>query len=285
MRQARFSAIPDPPLTHSMLEIPMKTCLALAACLGCAFAEEAAWLKIATQPATWNDALIVANPRQTAFVLDSPAETRLRGFVLPSPLRRVFAEDQIRRQVAEFFTILPRPDEVELKIEWLDKDERAADHSRSIHPKDGRVRSVHRIGQTTITRTAVATGEDDAIFIHLLADQPGALSFRVTLGGPPAAEARIEDRRQLILPAGPGHLAAQVWVLPFESDVASEGNSITVRGEGEALIVWNFAPGKAHDTTLATLGMRYDPGYLPPNPAKIWQGILGTLRKSAENSP
>lgn len=285
MRQARFSAILDRQLRRDMLEIPIKTCLALAASLCCASAEDAVWLKIVAEPATWSDALVVANPRQTGFVLDSPAQTRLRGFELASPLTRVFAEDEIRRQVADFFTILPRPDEVTLKIDWLDKDGRAAGFTRSIHPKDGRIRSVQRVGQTTITRTVVAGGEDDAIFIHLLADQPGALSFRVTLGGPPAANARIEDRRQLILPAGAGHPAAHVWVLPFESDVAGEGNSITVRGEGEALIVWNFAAGKALDTTLANLGTRYDPGHLPPDPAKIWQGILGTQLKSAENSP
>ena len=263
----------------------MKICLTLAACLSCASAEDTEWLKITAEPATWSDALVVANPRQAAFVLDSPAQTRLRGFVPASPLARVFAENEIRRQVADFFAILPRPDEVGLKIDWLDKDGRAAGFTRSIHPKHGRIRSVQRVGQTTITRTVIAAGDEAAIFIHFIADQPGALSFRVTLGGPPAAEARIEDRRQLILPAGADHLAAHVWVLTFESDVASEGNSITVRGEGEALIVWNFAAGKTLDTTLANLGARYDPGHLPPNPAKIWQGIQRTLGKSTENSP
>lgn len=268
-----------------MLKIPTEICLTLAACLSCSFAEDAEWLKIAAEPATWSDALIVASPRQAAFILDSPAQTRLRGFVLAAPPARVFGEKEIRRQVADISTTLPRPDEVALKIDWLGNDARAAGFIRSIHPQDGRIRSVQRVGQTTITRTVVAAGEDGAIFIHLLADQPGALSFRVTLGGPPAVEARIEDRRQLILPAGAGHPAAHVWVLPFESDVASEGNSITVRGEGEALIVWNFGAGKPLDTTLARLGTRHDPGHLPPNPAKIWQGILGTQPKSAENSP
>lgn len=268
-----------------MLEIPMKTCLALAACVGCATADEVDWLKIAAEPASWSNALIVANPLRAAFVLDSPAQTRLRGFMLAAPLARAFTENEIRRQVAGFFKIIPRQDEVDLKIEWLDKDGVAAGFTRAIQPRKLRIRSVHQLGSTTITRTVIATGEDDAIFIHLVADQPGALSFRVTLSGPPASQARIEDRRQLILPAEAGRLAAHLWVLPFESDVASEGRSITVRGEGEALIVWNYATGKPLDATLSKLGTRYDPGHNPPDPAKIWQGVVATLAKSAENSP
>ena len=268
-----------------MLPVSMKSCLALVAGVSCATAGEVAWLDIAAEPASWSDALIVANSRRVAFVLDSLAQTQLRGFMLATPLAQAFPEHEIRSQVADFFRILPRPDEVVLNIDWLDRDGAAIGFTRSICSKEAAIRSVHRVGKTTITRTVIAAGGDDAIFIHLIADQPGALSFRVTLSGPPASEARIEDRRQLILPAGAGHPGAHVWVLPFESDVAREGHFITVRGEGEALIVWNYGIGKPLDATLSRLGTRYDPGHTPPDPAKIWQGVLGTLDKSAENSP
>ncbi len=249
--------------------------LALVVCLGCVCADEAGWVKIDAATAAWSDALVVADPHRAALVLDSPGQTQLRGFIPPA--------DGIGRQVADFLQILPRQEEVGLRIDWLDKSE-VADFTRSLHSKDARVvRSAHRVGRTTITRTV--TCGDEAIFVHLIADQPGALSFRVTLLGSRESEVRIEDRRQLILPADAGRLAGHVWVLPFESDVATGGRSITVRGEGEALIVWNFAAGKPLDATFAKLGDRYDPGQVPSDPTKIWRGVLESLRKSTENSP
>ena len=268
-----------------MLKLILENCLALVACLGCAAAEEVAWLKIAAAPSAWSDASITANPQRAAFVLDSPTQTQLRGFVLAAPLLRAVTEPEMRGRVADFFKIQPRQDEVNLTIAWLNLEGLVAGFARAICPMDGRVQSVHKVGNTTITRTLIAPRDEDAIFIHLIADQPGALSFCVTLGGTAAADARIEDRRQLILPAGIGRLAAHVWVLPFESDVASEGHSISVRGEGEALIVWNYAVGKPLAATLSQLGTRYDPGHNPPDPAKIWHGVLANHLKSAENSP
>ena len=268
-----------------MWKLTLDCSLALGACLECAAANEVAWCKIAAAPSTWSDAAITANPQRATLVLDSPAQTQLRGFLLAAPLARAVTEPEIRGQVAGFSKILPRQDEVDLKIDWLSPVSEVAGFTRAISPTDGRIRSVHQVGKTTITRTLFAARDECAIFIHLIADQPGALSFQVTLGGASAADARIEDRRQLILPAGKGRFAAHVWVLPFESDVASEGHSISVRGEGEALIVWNYAVAKPLAATLADLGSRYDPGHNPPDPAKIWQGILGSLGKSAENSP
>ncbi len=268
-----------------MVKVAFENCLALVVCLGCATAEEVAWLNIAAEPSTWSDAAITANSQRATFVLDSPTQTQLRGFVLAAPLFRAVTEPAMRRQMADFFKILPLHGEVDLKITWLNQEGVVAAFTRSFCPTDGRVQSVHKAGNTTITRTVIAARADDAIFIHLIADQPGALSFRVTLGGSETAGARIEDRRQLILPAGKGRLAACIWVLPFESDVASEGHSISVRGEGEALIVWNYAVGKPPDATWTQLGTRYDPGHNPPDPAKIWHGVLANHLKSTENSP
>ena len=265
-----------------MLPIPIITCLALAACMTCANGDEAPWLKVAAAPVAWSDATVIAHQQRLAFVLDSPAQTQLRGFLL----KREMPVPDIAKQAADLLETLPRPEESVLTIDWLGNTGANEGFTRDIHPQSLGTRSVHRVENTTITRTVLAGIADDVMLIHFIADQPGALSFRVTLGGAAQnADVRIEDRRQLILGPKAGQLGAHVWVLPFESDVASEGNTITVRGEGEALIVWNFAVGKPPEATLSNLGARYDAGHNPPNPAKIWQGALETLGKACENSP
>ncbi len=160
-----------------------------------------------------------------------------------------------------------QPPGAELRIDFPPGEAAATGFERFFRAPTGPVRSRYRILKTTLTRTVLV--RENVVFIHLIADQPGALSLRVMLDG-----ARIEDRRQLISPA------AHVWVLPFESDVATEGQSISVTGEGEALVIWVFGEGE-HAATLARLGARHDPGHNPPNPAKIWAGVSA----SVENSP
>lgn len=160
-----------------------------------------------------------------------------------------------------------QPSGAELLIDFPPGEAPATGFERFFQAHTGQVCSRYRILRTTLTRTVRV--QENVVFIHLIADQPGALSFRVTLEG-----ARIEDRRQLISPV------AHVWVLPFESDVATEGRSISVTGEGEALVIWVFGAG-GRAATLARLGARHDPGHNPPNPAKIWAGVSA----SGENSP
>ena len=200
-------------------------------------------------------------------------------------LRRFDDEYSIDVQSA---SILFRPH----KIEWLFGDSKPVGFKRTFQPLAGIARSTHQIGSTTITRTVIAAEEEDAVFIHLIADQPGALSFRVTFGISGEGEAKIEDRRRFVRPAvadQPDSLGAEVWVLPFESDVATEDDSIAVRGEGEAMILIAYAAARETTLplaeTLARLGKRYDPGHLPPDPSKIWHGVLANHLKSAENSP
>ena len=83
---------------------------------------------------------------------------------------------------------------------------------------------------------------------------------------------------------------AQILELRLDAlDVEPDGRSVTVRGEGEALIVWNFSPGKATAAELAgtwaRLAARHDPGHTPPDVSKVWHGVLEAHLKSAENSP
>jgi hypothetical protein len=255
-----------------------KTLLLAAAIAPLAMAAGPEWLEMAPVATEWKVAAPALDGKRAALVLDTPALTRLRAAVFPVPL--TLTADLLGR-----FSDTP---ETSLKIEWLDGVAPADGFTRFFHRTDGRVQSRSRLGDTTITRTVIASDRDQAVFIHLLANKPGALSFRVTLETQSGAVFRIQDRRQLISsPAG--GLASHVWVLPFESDVATEGHGIAVRGEGEALVIWSFATGTEAPESLAKilakLGERHDPGHSPPDPAKIWHGLLEARLKSIENSP
>lgn len=245
-------------------------------------AEKDGWVETAGEATAWEKSLPVWNMRRAVLVLDSPALTRLRGMILPNPLPKV--EMAWEKRAADLLGNFKPENESGLVIEWLGADP-VQDFARAWQQGGGQVRSVCRAGSTTITRTVLASAADDALFIHLLADQPGALSFRVSI---PAAGVRSEDRRQLLATPDTGP-ASHVWVIPFESDVEPDGRSVTVRGEGEALIVWNFSPGKATAAELAgiwaRLAVRHDPDHTPPDVSKVWHGLLETHMKSVENSP
>ncbi|MEO5915518.1 MAG: hypothetical protein ABIS50_14895 [Luteolibacter sp.] len=268
------------------MESVLKFLLILASCLSLAAKEEDGWMEIGGASEVWTDALPVWNQKRAALVLDSPAKTRLRAAFLPAPFsgKKAGLEDRAN----ELLGIFEKQKDAVFTIDWLGEAPSAVGFERAVHVGDGRVRSVSRAGTTSITRTVICSRADDAVFIHLIANQPGALSFKVTLGAEAGGKVKIEDRRQLILTPQEG-LASHAWVLPFESDVTPDGDSIVVKGEGEALIVWNYAgqnaPAGAISRTLQQLGERYDPGDVPPNPAKIWQGVLASHLKSIENSP
>lgn len=212
---------------------------------------------------------------RTLLLLDTPEHTSLRG-------------DTSRREKTPQIPALPPPTDnhVGLTIDWLNR-EAVTDFQRSRHPATGIVRNTCRIGSAKITRT-VLVDTDGTVFIHLLASLPGALSFRVSLGVTGGGEARIEDRRELVLTTADG-ISAHVWVIPFEADVAPDGNSIIVRGEGEALILLSYAAGPEAAKSLAmtwkTLGDRHDPGNDTPDPTRVWREVLRQTRESIENSP
>lgn len=261
-------------------------CLAVAMSPGTTHAVEP--LLIPGNGSLWEEAVPVSNKSLRAYLLDAPSQTQVKGFIRP-PAGAAVTAAEVRTEVVEFFQ-KPVPEErVDLRIDWTLGDAVPKDFTRTLDVERGIARSRFRVGMTTITRTVLASAEDEAVFIHLLANQPGALSFRVSVECAGTVQ-RMEDRRQMILtPEKPEALGAHVWVLPFESDVETVGKSITVRGEGEALIVCAYAAGADAARTLAgtvaRLGNRFDPDHTPADPSKIWHGVLDSRLKSVENSP
>jgi hypothetical protein len=238
-------------------------------------------------PEAHQAALPAGNDRIIAQVTDSPGLTRLTAAVLPPApavpedpfaAHRAPIDWQVLRQAAGDATPpLPQPSVV-LEIEWLQGFAPPEGFTRRVDTANGRILSSHRQERTTLRRTILASRSGDALFVHAIADQPGALGLRVRLLPPDPQTVETVDRRQLVA-KGEGEPLAQAWVIPFESDVEpGEAGSIMIRGEGEALVVLNLAPVEAGPDWLADtwkrLGDRHDPGHWPPNPAKIWQGVL-----------
>lgn len=242
-------------------------------------------LAIRAPSLSWADSLPLLMKERSALVLDAALQTQLQGYVMPWPQKQALTEQDIRAQVDETFPKLPAGGHVDLKIEYL-STEKATSFSRSILPAEGIIEGICRVGGAKITRTVLADKENDLILVHLLADKPGALSFRINLVINGVNPPKIENRKELIIPAGDGTggLGAHVWVIPFESDVTPDGNAIIVRGEGEAMILFTYGT-KNIGNALIQLGNRYDPGHTPPDPIKIWHGMLEDKMKSVENSP
>ena len=238
---------------------------------------------IASPPIVWSVAHPVHAANRTLLVIDTPERTALRGFfeeLNPSP-------DSTPQAAGDPAAAPFSASHVDLTLDWLNR-EKPTDFQCSVDPVSGIVRSTCRLGSATITRTVLVNSDDGTVFIHLLANLPGDLSFRVSLGASGDGEPRIEDRRQLLLTSSNG-ISALIRVIPFESDVAPDGNSIVVLGEGDALIVLAYATGEGAAKSLAggwkTLGNRYDPGNIPADPTRIWNEVLEQRLKSVENSP
>lgn len=148
-----------------------------------------------------------------------------------------------------------------ITLQWLDGDQPFRDYRRALDLDTGVATATWKRGNSTITCTELADLADGVFLIHLLADMPGALGFRVGFAEPPAK------------PTGNrGELAAGVtrlWVLPFESEVAPDGNDMIVRGEGEALIVISTGDG-----SLPKLAAKYDPDTEHPDATQLWNRAL-----------
>jgi hypothetical protein len=158
------------------------------------------------------------------------------------------------------------------RIDWKNNDYKAEGFKPS-KPKGGAITSTHRLGKTTVTRTILASAAADCILIHVVADQPGAVSLSARfISEKPAT---IQNRREIIF-SGEG-TSAHAWIIPFESDVSDdEKATITLSGEGEALIILNLTTDPAMhpvSSSFTSLGEKYDPGHTPPNPHLIWEGI------------
>jgi len=159
-----------------------------------------------------------------------------------------------------------------LRIDWQTKTEKPENFRN--HPvKDNALISTHRIGEITVTRTILASATADCILIHIIADQPGAVSFSARFVSDHPS--RIRDRREIILSGD--ETQAHAWIIPFESDVHDGGKgTIFLNGEGEALIILNLtadAETSPIADTLTRLGKKYDPDHSPASPHLIWKGL------------
>ncbi|MFM2196905.1 MAG: hypothetical protein RLZZ505_337 [Verrucomicrobiota bacterium] len=163
---------------------------------------------------------------------------------------------------------------IRFRIDWLSGNE-TPENFRNHTAMPDRLTSTHRLGKNILTRTILVSESADCILVHIHADQPGAVHFTACFDS--QNPVKIQDRRQIVLSGKQIH--AHAWIIPFESDVSDDGKTITLSGEGEALVILNLTPDPVKTpilSTLSRLGEKYDPSHNPPNPHLIWQGVLKT---------
>lgn len=217
---------------------------------------------------------------RSALVTDRPATTRIAGWFRSEPFKWINPTTDpqaLAKAISE--AVAQNDTTASLTLEWLNQSPAPTHFSHTFDPATGFVRSTHNMGTTHLTRTVLASEKEGVVFVHLIADKPGDISFRATLLPPGGkGEVKIADRRELLWTSPDNPLTkAHVWVLPFESDVENEGNAVTLRGEGECLLIFALTtaenPAKPLSGTFSRLGERHDPGHLPPDPTKIWQAV------------
>ena len=136
--------------------------------------------------------------------------------------------------------------------------------------------STHRLGEISVTRIILISSEDDAIFIHVHADQPGTINFAAEHSSEEPTE--IRNRRELA--SSRKGVFAHTWIIPFESDVKNEGKSIiTLSGEGEPLIVFNVTSDPEKHPVRDTWE-RIDKNTIPPMHSKTPDLICEAVKPS-----
>ncbi len=155
-----------------------------------------------------------------------------------------------------------------LILNWLNHEQETG-YRRSLDRDKGIATTSFQRNEARITETVLLSKADSLLVVHLLADKPGALNFRVSLL---SRASRIKNRREL------DSKGLRVWVLPFESDVEPDGEGLVVRGEGEALILLAAGTRRELDVRFRDIGMKYDGRDSFPDLIKIWAG----LKKSQE---
>jgi alpha-L-fucosidase 2 len=162
----------------------------------------------------------------------------------------------------------------EFRFEWLDAAGPVTHYRRKLDLATGIATTTFNRNTAGFTATTFVSRPDDLLVLHLRADKPGFLSFRVRLTHGDA-EPAIEDRRILVLPQ------ARAWVYPMESEVTPGDGEITVHGEGEALILVAATSDPAKTAQLPdrmkALGFG---GKEHPDIQAIWTGLLERQKKS-----
>ena len=213
--------------------------------------------------------LPLAEAGRVAWVEDIPAATTVSGHpVQGAGLVPKGKEPGVPADTAPLAT---------LRIDWLNQNPAPEDFEVVVTKERRIITSTHRLGKTGITRTILAT--PDAFFLHIVADQPGAISFKASLTSSRAGKTTLHDRNELQwTSATDGPAKAFARVIPFESDVEVDGNAIVLKGEGECLVIFTFTASdraeKPISGTWQRLAARLDPGTEHPDPVKIWQTIF-----------
>lgn len=162
----------------------------------------------------------------------------------------------------------------EFRFEWLDAAGAVTHYRRELDFATGIATTTFNRNTAGFTATTFVSRPDDLLVLHLRADKPGFLSFRVRLTHGEAKPA-IEDRRVLVLPQ------ARAWVYPMESEVTPGDGEITVHGEGEALIL---VAATSDPEKVARLPDRMKPlgfgGKEHPDIQAIWTDLLERQKKS-----
>lgn len=119
-------------------------------------------------------------------------------------------------------------------------------------------------GTTSFRLSAFASDADDFLVIHLLANKPGELGFRVGLEHPETKGAEVDNRREITLHGK--DFAHRLWVWPMESEVEPAEKTITVRGEGEAILFMATDLDNDLEKSRQIFAARYEAlGFVPGN--------------------
>ena len=164
-------------------------------------------------------------------------------------------------------------------LDWLNDEAPATNYKHRLDLADGTSVITFQRGGAGFTWTTFISKPDDLIVLHLRTDKPGALSFSVALGAKDGKEtkARVEERRMLALQSK--DFAARVWVYPMESEVTPGENEITVKGEGEALVLI-AATTDANKASHLPDRLKPLTGEDHPDAFALWTGLLERHRKA-----
>lgn len=165
-------------------------------------------------------------------------------------------------------------------LDWLDGEAPPFSYQRQLNLTDGTSVVTFQRGGTGFTWTTFISKPDDLLVLHLRTDKPGALSFRVQLNAN-GQKAKVEDRRMLALQDK--DFAARAWVYPMESEVTPGENEITVKGEGEALVLLAATTDATRvphlpDRVKALAGDDH------PDTFALWTGLLERHRKAYQEA-
>ena len=172
-----------------------------------------------------------------------------------------------------------------LSLDWLaEKAAPVTNYQRKLDLASGTSVVTFKRGGAGFTWTTFISKPDDLLVLHLRSDKPGSLDFSVRLdawGEKAKPKAKVEERRMLSLQDK--DFAARAWVYPMESEVTPGESEITVKGEGEALVLLAVTTDKDHMPHLPDRVKKLA-GEDHPDTFALWTGLLerhaGTAKAS-----